>query len=389
MLRFNTCALWVAALVAGVSVVAAAAETAAVPFKLGTFRAAEREYLGLVLNDSTVVDISAANRAWESRNAAAAKLQIPNDMKDLIARYDADLGPRLRELARFASTGGQAFSRPVAQVRILPPVRPSLILNAGANYSEHAQGIIEQGAREAAAARGAAAGAAPGAQAGAPAGPPAGPPRQAAQSMTGYWERPAGDARSDNPYLFLKSPTAVVGANDDVVIPRGRVQIDWECEFAVVVGRKAKNVAVKDASNYIFGYSIEFDVSDRGGRGDRKMGGGPDWLVQKNHDTFAPIGPYILPKEFMARPDNVRHYFTLNGEIKQDSNTSRMDYNLWDMLSYASNIMTLSPGDMIALGSPAGTNVERENPRWMKAGDVGVCIVEGVGEQRHRIVAQD
>ena len=216
-----------------------------------------------------------------------------------------------------------------------------------------------------------------------------GPPRQPAQSAPGYWERAPGDTRPENPYLFLKSPTAVVGANDDVVIPRGRVQIDWECEFAVVVGRKSKNVSVKDAPDYVFGYSIEFDVSDRGGRGDRKMGGGPDWLVQKNHDTFAPIGPYIVPKEFMPQPTNVRHYFTLNGEIKQDSNTSRMEYNLWEMLSYASNMMTLSPGDMLALGSPAGTNIERENPRWMKAGDVGVCVIEGVGEQRHRIVAQE
>jgi len=396
MLRLDKHGLWAVGLAfAGASLmtsVVTAAESAAVPFKLGTFRAADREYLGLVLNDSTIVDIPAANRAWEARNATAPKLQIPNDMKDLIARYNADLGPRLRELARFASANGQGFTRPVAQVKILPPVRPSLILNAGANYSEHAQGIIEQGAREAAAARAAAPGAAPGA---APAGPPAGgppaggPPRQAVQSMTGYWERPQGDTRGDNPYLFLKSPTSVVGANDDVVIPRGRTQIDWECEFAVVVGRKAKNVSVKDAADYIFGYSIEFDVSDRGGRGDRKMGGGPDWLVQKNHDTFGPIGPYIVPKEFMPQPTNVRHYFTLNGEIKQDSNTSRMDYNLWDMLSYASNMMTLSPGDMLSLGSPAGTNVERENPRWMKAGDVGVCIVEGVGEQRHRIVAQD
>jgi len=394
MMRFDKSGLWVTGLaVAGASLIApvvTAAESAAVPFKLGTFRAADREYLGLVLNDSTIVDIPAANRAWETRNATAPKVKIPDDMKELIARYNADLGPRLRELARFASAGGQSFSRPVTQVRILPPVRPSLILNAGANYSEHAQGIVAQGAREAAAARAPAPGATPGAPQGpAPAGPPAGPPRQAAQSMTGYWERPQGDTRGDNPYLFLKSPTAVVGANDDVVIPRGRVQIDWECEFAVVVGRKAKNVAVKDAADYIFGYSIEFDVSDRGGRGDRKMGGGPDWLVQKNHDTFAPIGPYIVPKEFMPQPENVRHYFTLNGEIKQDSNTSRMDYNLWDMLAYASNIMTLSPGDMLALGSPAGTNVERENPRWMKAGDMGVCVVEGVGEQRHRIVAQD
>jgi len=173
-----------------------------------------------------------------------------------------------------------------------------------------------------------------------------------------------------------------------VLIPRGREQIDWECEFSVVVGKPAKNVPVASAADHVFGYTIQIDVSDRGGRGDRKMGGGPDWLIQKNHDTFGPIGPFIVPKEFVAEPMNVRHYFVLNGEIKQDSNTSRMEYNLWEMLSYASNIMALQPGDMLALGSPAGTNIERANPRWIKAGDVGSCIIEGIGEQKHKFVAQ-
>ena len=385
-MRFRTYGTWVAGLALAGALgpqIVVAAEPEAIPFKLGAFRAADREYLGLVIKDSMVVDITAANSAWERRNATATKLRMPTDMKDLIARYDAELGPRLRELARLAAAGAQNFARPVAEVKTLPPVRPSLILNAGANYPEHAAGIVEQGAR-AAGAQGA-----PAAAAGAPPAAPAGPPRQPAQSAPGFWDRAQGDTRPENPYLFLKSPTTVVGAYDDVVIPRGRVQIDWECEFAVVVGRTAKNVSVKDAADHIFGYSIEFDVSDRGGRGDRKMGGGPDWLVQKNHDTFGPIGPYIVPKEFMPQPTNTRHYFTLNGEIKQDSNTSRMEYNLWEMLSYASNMMTLSPGDMLSLGSPAGTNIERENPRWMKAGDVGVCVVEGVGEQRHRIVAQE
>jgi 2-keto-4-pentenoate hydratase/2-oxohepta-3-ene-1,7-dioic acid hydratase in catechol pathway len=355
------------------------AEPAAVPFKLGTFGSADTPYLGLVIRDSVVVDIAAANAAWERRNVTATKLRMPTDMKDLIARYDAELGPRLRELARFATAGDQGFSRPVAGVKSLPPVRPSLILNAGANYPEHAQGIVEQGAREAAA-QAATPGAAPVA---------ARPPQQAAQSAPGYWERVPGDKRPENPYLFLKSPTAVVVANDDVVIPRGRVQIDWECEVAAVIGKKAKNLRVADANDHVFGYSIEFDVSDRGGRGDRKMGGGPDWLVQKNHDTFAPIGPWIVPKEFVAQPMNIRHYFTLNGEIKQDSNTSRSEYGFAEMVSFASNMMTLSPGDFVALGSPPGTNIERADPRWMKAGDVGVCGVEGIGEQRHRIVAQE
>jgi 2-keto-4-pentenoate hydratase/2-oxohepta-3-ene-1,7-dioic acid hydratase in catechol pathway len=397
-MRLNTYGMWIAglAIAAVVQQTALAAAPAAVPFKLGTFRGADREYLGLVIKDSTVVDIAAANTAWERRNTSAAKIAMPADMKDLIARYDRELGPRLRELAAFASSGAQNFARPVAELKILPPVRPALLLNAGANYPEHAQGIIAQGAREAGAQGAPQGGAAPARGGpppafGAPAGgaPPGGGGRGSVGTAAGYWDRPAGETRAENPYLFLKSPSVIVGANDDVVIPRGRVQIDWECEFAVVVGRKAKNVSVKDAGDYVFGYSIEFDVSDRGGRGDRKMGGGVDWLVQKNHDTFGPIGPYIVPKEFMPNPMNTRHYFTLNGEIMQDSNTSRMEYNLWEMVSYASNNMTLSPGDMLALGSPAGTNSERADPRWMRAGDIGVCVVEGVGEQRHRIVAQD
>lgn len=368
------------ALLAGAAVAAQPAAPKGTPFKLGTFSAGGREFLGLVLRDTVVVEIDAANAQYERSHAGSPKLKFPASMNDLIARYDTELAPRLRALANDIDPAQRAaYIRQITAVKVLPPVRPAVILNAGANYPEHAQGIVQQNARSAA-----------------PAGPPApnspspggGPPRAAGQSMPGIWERAAGDARADNPYLFLKSPTVVVGANDDVVIPRGRTQIDWECEFAVVVGRKAQDVSVAAAPDYVFGYSIEFDVSDRGGRGDRKMGGGPDWLVQKNHDTFGPIGPFVVPKEFVPDPRNVRHYFALNGEIKQDSNTGRMEYDLWEMLSYASSIMTLRPGDLISLGSPSGTNIERENPRWMQAGDTGTCVVEGIGEQRHRIVAQ-
>ena len=376
----------VSALIAAMAgMVSGAAEPAATPFKLGTFQAQGRDYVGLVLRDSVVIDVAAANAQYERTNPSAAKLRFPADMKELIARYDTELGPRLRAIAAAnASVQNAAYLRRIDAVKVLPPVRPSIILNAGANYPEHAAGIVQENARAAGAGAGPAA---PGAAGPAAAGP-AGPPRAGSQSAPGIWERPAGDPRPDNPYLFLKSPTTVVGAHDDVVIPRGREQIDWECEFAVVIGKRAKNVPVASAADFVFGYSIEMDVSDRGGRGDRKMGGGPDWLIQKNHDTFGPIGPFIVPKEFLPQPMNVRHYFMLNGEIKQDSNTSRMEYNLWEMLSYASNILTLSPGDMLSLGSPAGTNIERANPRWMKAGDVGTCIIEGVGEQKHNIVAQ-
>jgi 2-keto-4-pentenoate hydratase/2-oxohepta-3-ene-1,7-dioic acid hydratase in catechol pathway len=326
-------------------------------------------------------------------------------MKELIARYERDVGPRLRELAAAnanAQAGSASYVYAGSALKILPPVRPAVILNAGANYPAHAQGIIAQGARAASAAAGPGS-AAPGAAstgAGPTTAPPTGAPGGAAganasrpaapvSSAPGLWERPPGDSRPDNPYLFLKSPSVVVGANDDVVIPKGREQIDWECEFAVVVGAPSKNVSTADASKFIFGYTIEFDVSDRGGRNDRKMGGGPDWFVQKNHDTFGPLGPFIVPKEFLPNPMNTRHYFTLNGEMKQDANTSQMEYNIWEMLAYASNVMTLNAGDVLSLGTPSGTNIDvQSTPRWMRAGDVGVCVVEGVGEQRHNIVAQ-
>ena len=373
-----------------VACAAAAAEVGPTPFKLGTFRQNGREFLGLVLQDTRVVDIAAANEVFE-RSHRQAKVRTPGDMKELIARYDEDVGPRLRQLAAAnAQAKSERYVYAIASVDVLPPVRPAVILNAGANYPEHGQGIVAQAARAAAAAEGAGAANARVSGDGGGAAPvgAAGVARQPPVSKPGLWERTADDPRPDNPYLFLKSPSVMVGANDDVVVPRGRDEIDWECEFAVVVGRPAKDVPVADASSHVFGYSIEFDVSDREGRGDRKMGGGPDWFVQKNHDTFAPVGPFIVPKEFLATPMNVRHYFSLNGEIKQDSNTNRMEYNIWEMLSYASNVMTLRPGDLISMGTPPGTNIERQDPRWMKAGDVGVCVVEGVGEQRHKIVAQ-
>ena len=376
------------ALMTGAALAATAAAAQTTPFKLGTFQAGGRQFLGLVLGEDRVLDIAAANAAYQKGHPKAAKMAIPTDMKVLIERYDAGLGGRLKAIANADTAAkGAAYEHAVAKLKVLPPTRPEVILNAGANYPEHAQGIQAQGGRGAGSENNA--GAAP-----RPAGPPAGgppaggPPRAGAQSAPGLWEREAGDTRSDNPYLFLKSPSVVVGANDDVVIPKGRVNIDWECEFAVVIGKTAKSVSVKDAPNYIFGYSIEFDVSDRGGRGDRKMGGGPDWLVQKNHDTFAPIGPFIVPKEFIKDPMNTRHFFTLNGEMKQDSNTSRMEYNIWDNTAYATHVMTLHPGDFISMGTPPGTNIDRPDARWMRAGDVGVCTVEGVGRQRHNIVAE-
>jgi 2-keto-4-pentenoate hydratase/2-oxohepta-3-ene-1,7-dioic acid hydratase in catechol pathway len=351
----------------------------ATPFKLGTFERGGRTFLGLVLDDTRVLDITQANAAFQKSHPQAARMAMPADMTVLIERYDDGLGDRLRAIANAAGKGA-SYEHPVGGLKILPPVRPQVILNAGANYPAHAAGIVAQGGRGAGSES-------PGQAR--PAGPPPGaPPPRPAQSSPGLWEREAGDARPDNPYLFLKSPTVMTGANDAVVIPKGRSWIDWECEFAVVIGKTARSVSVKDAPNYVFGYTIEFDASDREGRGDRKMGGGPDWFVQKNHDTFAPVGPFIVPKEFLKDPMHTRHHFELNGETKQDANTSGMEYNIWENLAYGSNVMTLHPGDIISNGTPPGTNIDRPDARWIRAGDKGVCTVEGVGSQHLSFVAE-
>jgi 2-keto-4-pentenoate hydratase/2-oxohepta-3-ene-1,7-dioic acid hydratase in catechol pathway len=343
---------------------------AAVPFKLGTFERNGRTLVGLVLRDTQVVDIAQANTAFEASNASAPRLAPPADMKQLIARYDAEWRPRLAAIARTVSSAASAppYVFAVSSARILPPVRPSVQLNAGGNYVEHEQGIAAQQQRAAGA------------------GPAAGPPAPGAASAPGIWERRAGDTR-DNPYLFQKSPTVVIATNDPIVVPRGRTNIDFECEFAVVIGKRAKYVPTASAAEYIFGYTAHHDVSDRGGRGDRKMGGS-DWLIGKNHDTFGPLGPFIVPKEFFKDPMNTRHTMLLNGQVMQDSNTNRMSHNIHELVHYASNILTLNAGDVIAGGSPAGTNIERADPRWMRAGDNARCEIEGIGALTNPVVAE-
>ena len=336
------------------------------PFKVGTFERGGQPFVGLVLADTQVVDVAQANAAFETGNASAPKLAAPSDMKGLISRYDAEWKARLASIAKDVSTAkaAPAYAYGLDTLKVLPPVRPAIILNAGGNYVEHMAGIAAQQQR---------AGAAP-----APASP--------AVTAPGIWERKPDDKR-DNPYLFQKSPTVVIGANDPIVIPRGRTNIDFECEFNIVIGKPAKYVPLANAADYIFGYTVQIDVSDRGGRGDRKMGGS-DWLVGKNHDTFGPLGPFIVPKEFVKDPMNIRHVFTLNDQVMQDSNTSRMSHNIYELLHYASNILTLNPGDVIAGGSPAGTNIERAEPRWMRAGDTATCMIEGIGTQKHPVVAE-
>jgi 2-keto-4-pentenoate hydratase/2-oxohepta-3-ene-1,7-dioic acid hydratase in catechol pathway len=199
------------------------------------------------------------------------------------------------------------------------------------------------------------------------------------------WNRKPGDVRQ-NPYFFPKLRAAITGQGDPIIIPANRDRVDWECELAVVVGKTSKRVTADKAADYIFGYTLMNDVSDRGGRADGRHGS--DWLIGKSHDTFAPLGPFVVPREFVPDPQELAIKFTLSGKVMQDSNTDRMTHNVFELLEYASHIITLQPGDILSTGSPAGVGTARETPIYMKAGDVSVCTIERIGTLTNPVQAE-
>ena len=336
------------------------------PFKLGTFDQNGRTFVGVVLKDAFVIDLAQASAALTS---PASKVAMPSDMKDLIARYDAGVRARIGEILanrkQLEAAGRPAFVHDLKSLKTLPPIMyPATMLNVAVNYRAHAAEM---------------AGGPP--QAG---GPAPGDALPGTTSAPGIWERKADDKRW-NPYMFMKSPSIVIADGEAIRLPIGRTNIDWECELGVVVGRTAANVPIERAREYIFGYTLENDVSDRGGRGDTRHGS--DWVLGKNHDTFAPMGPFIVPKEFVSNPQNLQVKFTLNGQVMQDANTSLMIHSVDELVSYGSNILTLRPGDVIATGSPAGVGSARKPPIFFKAGDVSVCTYDGIGTLTNPIVA--
>ena len=332
---------------------------ATTPYKLGTFELQGRTFVGLVVGDTTVIDIALADKAVPAQK----RLAMPTDMKDLIARYDSGLRQRFQELVAASRADGSFAGRsPLSAVKILPPILyPTTMLNAAVNYREHGAEVVRRDAK----------GTAP-----APAATAPGDALPGTQSAPGLWERKPGDTRW-NPYLFLKASSAVIGEGEAIRIPPGRTQIDWECELGVVIGRTASRVSTEAARDHIFGYTLEQDISDRGGRGDTRHGS--DWLVGKSHDTFAPLGPFIVPKEFVKDIQKVPVRFTLNGTVMQDADTSLMIHSVDELVAYGSSILTLRPGDVIATGSPAGVGSARTPPIFLKAGDRTVCTYEGIG----------
>jgi 2-keto-4-pentenoate hydratase/2-oxohepta-3-ene-1,7-dioic acid hydratase in catechol pathway len=185
------------------------------------------------------------------------------------------------------------------------------------------------------------------------------------------------------PILFYKSTTAICGPNDNVIIPKRSEKTDWEVELAIVIGKKASYVELDEAMDYIAGYALHNDYSERAWQLER----GGQWVKGKSADTYAPLGPYLVTKDEIADPNKLHLWLKLNGEMLQDSNTDDMIFNVPTLVSYISQFMTLLPGDVISTGTPAGVGLGLNPQRYLKPGDVVELGIEGLGEQRQEAVA--
>ena len=180
------------------------------------------------------------------------------------------------------------------------------------------------------------------------------------------------------PVLFFKATSALVGPNDDIVIPKGSEKADWEVELAIVIGAKASYVEETDALDHVAGYVLHNDVSERAFQLERSG----QWVKGKSCDTFAPVGPFIATKDEIADPNNLDLWLKLNGEMMQDSNTSDFIFNIQQVVSHISQFMTLLPGDIISTGTPFGVGLGLTPPKYLKAGDIVELGIEGLGTSK-------
>jgi 2-keto-4-pentenoate hydratase/2-oxohepta-3-ene-1,7-dioic acid hydratase in catechol pathway len=350
-------------LLAGPVGLSAQAVNVAEPFKVGTFEIGGAPTVGLVFRDALVVDLNAANRLLEL-DPTYPEIPMPDDMLELIGRYEYGLKYRLYEIANYLVENGRLtgsmrtdFVHDVDDIRILPPIMyPRKVLNAAGNFYSH---VGEGG----------------------------GPEAQAAAARERAADRGV-------PYLFLK-PTwgSIIGNGASITIPFGRDRTDWEVEIGTVIGRTAKYVTAADAQDYVFGYMVTIDVSDRGGRPPGNRASGGDWFVGKGHDTFAPHGPWIVPKEFYGDPmQNLRQTLSVDGRVLQEARAGDMIHSLWELIEYASSINTLLPGDVVNGGTSGGTGmavVQTGEAQWLQPGDIVEATIDGIGTLRMPVVGEE
>jgi 2-keto-4-pentenoate hydratase/2-oxohepta-3-ene-1,7-dioic acid hydratase in catechol pathway len=334
------------------------------PFKVGTFVVGNEQFAGLVMRDhSLIVDLAEANQALELM-PEYPDVDMPDDVLGLIEGYEYGLKYRVYEIVNELVASGQLsgsdqpdYIHAVADVVIRAPIQyPSKIMNAAVNFYTHAcEGCTEEELAERTRQR---------------------------QENRGV------------PYLFLKPARgAVIGDGEDVIMPYGRDEIEYEVEMAIVFGRSGKYVSSARAYDHVFGYMVAMDISDRGGRPPGGYSSGQDWFVGKGHDTFAPHGPWIVPKEFYGDPMERLHQITVvDGVTVQEARAGDMIHNIPELIEYASSLITLFPGDVLQSGTSGGTGsgrVERATGSgYLIDGETISATIEGIGTLTHRVVRE-
>ena len=325
------------------------------PFKLGTFEFDAGPKVGIVLQDRYVIELDRANASLQI-NPSYARVLMPADMLEIIGQYEYGLKYRIYEVVtdvvnnnRLSAQSRPAYIHDVADVRTLAPILyPGKILNAAGNFYSH---VCEGCSAE-------------------------------EQAESDRQMR----ANRGIPYLFLKPARgAVIGNGQAVVIPDGRDRIDWEVELGTVIGRPARYISATEAQDYVFGYMATIDISDRGGR--PGTGRESDWLVGKGHETFAPMGPWIVPKEFYGDPMETLHQqLAIDGVTVQEARAGDMIHSVWELMEYASSIITLHPGDVLNSGTSGGTSsgafVEGTRSGYLQPGEVIEATIDGIGTLR-------
>jgi 2,4-didehydro-3-deoxy-L-rhamnonate hydrolase len=242
----------------------------------------------------------------------------------------------IKKLGAWLEKNTSSAPRVSPSTRLGPPIRrPSKIVCIGLNYRDHAK---ETGAE---------------------------PPKE--------------------PVLFFKATTSLVGPNDPLVMPRNSSKVDWEVELAVIIGKRALYVSKEKALDYVAGYALHNDYSERYFQLER----GGQWVKGKSADTFAPLGPFLATTDEITNSGNLNMWLKVNGALKQKSSTSNMIFDVPTLVSYVSQFMTLVPGDMISTGTPAGVGMGFKPPVYLAAGDVVELSIEGLGESRQHVTAYD
>lgn len=183
------------------------------------------------------------------------------------------------------------------------------------------------------------------------------------------------------PIVFMKSTSSIIGPNDDVIIPKNSKKTDWEVEIAFVVGKEAKYISESEADDYIYGYCLVNDVSEREFQIERSG----QWVKGKSADTFGPIGPYLVTKDEIPDINNLNLSLSVNEEIMQKGNTKNMIFNMKYILAYLSNFMSLQPGDIITTGTPPGVGMGKKPPKFLKSGDIMKLKIDLLGEQIQKV----